>query len=240
MAFTRWMTLLMVLSVSVPPCAAAVEPTGQTGAATTPTAEEVVAAYHEAIGGMETMKAVRSKRMTYRVHMFGRDPYLMERTWTRPGRMKTGRPGGDTYTLTEGEKSWRVTPGGRQELPPEVAASMGRFADIDGPLVGWKKKGVILSYAGSIRYDMTELHHVTATFPGGSQWEFFFDARSGLLRKMTRPSFMMTGEGIRRGSDAHTYYYDYRSVGGVLQPHHWIQQAEEHTHLFVVESFEAG
>ncbi|UCG88125.1 MAG: hypothetical protein JSW71_06165, partial [Gemmatimonadota bacterium] len=201
-------------------------------------AEEIVAAYIEAIGGVDALKAVAGKRMTYRVHMFGREPYLMERTWTRPNSMQTGSPGATAYTLTEGERSWRVTPEGRQELPSLVAQSLARQADIDGPLVDPADKGVTLSYSGVVRYDMADLHQVTATFSDGVQWQYFFDASTGLLRRMTQPSFMMLNDQISRGPDAHYFYYDYRAVGGVLYPHLWIQSTDDHTHLFVVEDMQ--
>lgn len=201
-------------------------------------AEDIVARYIEAIGGVDAVKAVASKRMTYRVHMFGRESYIMERTWTRPNRMQTGSPGGTTYILTEGDRSWRVNPEGRQELPSQVARSLAKQADIDGPLIDPAQKGVTLSYAGVVRYDMVDLHQVTATFADGVQWEYFFDASSGLLRRMTQPSFMMLNDQITRGPDAHYFYYDYRAVGGVLYPHLWVQSTDEHTHLFVVEDMQ--
>lgn len=105
------------------------------------TAQGVAAAYLEAIGGVDAIRAVRSKRITYQVHMFGRDPYVMERTWTRPNSMRIGHPGEETDTLTEGEKSWDVSPEGRVETPPAVARSRSRLADIDGPLVDPEEEG---------------------------------------------------------------------------------------------------
>jgi hypothetical protein len=198
-------------------------------------AEEIVARYLDAIGGADAVKAVASRRITYWVHMFGSDPYLMERSWTRSGSMRSGRPGATTYTLTEGERSWRVSPEDRRELPAVVAGSMSKLADIDGPLVDPTEKGVTLAYSGLVHYDMTDLHQVTATFADGVQWQFSFDVRTGLLRKMTQPSFRLLNDQVSRGPDAHHHYYDYRAVGSVVYPHHWIQTTDEHTHLFVVE-----
>ena len=201
-------------------------------------AEDIVAAYIEAIGGVDAVKAIAGKRMTYRVHMFGRVSYLMERIWKRPNSMQTGRPEATTYTLTEGGRSWRVGSEGRRELPSLVARSMGRKADIDGPLIDPAEKGVTLTYSGVVRYDMVELHQVTATFSDGVQWEYSFDASTALLRRMTQPSFMMLNDQITRGPDAHYFYYDYRAVGGVLYSHLWVQSTDDHTHLFVVEDMQ--
>ncbi len=201
-------------------------------------AEEVVARYLEAIGGADTAKAVLAKRMAYWVHMFGRDTYLMERSWTRPSSMRSGRRGESTFTLTEGNRSWRVSPEGRRELPEVVAHSLGRLADIEGPLVDPADKGVALVYSGVVRYDMADLHQITATFPAGVQWEFFFDAATDLLRKTKLPSFRILNGEFSRGPDVNVYYYDYRPVGGMLYPHLWIQSTEDYTHLFVVEEIE--
>ena len=72
---------------------------------------------------------------------------------------------------------------------------------------------------------------------GGDQreWDLYFDARSGLLRKAKQPSFYMLNNEIRRGSDIWTYYYDYRQVDGIKIAHLWIQVADDHVHSFVVE-----
>jgi hypothetical protein len=199
------------------------------------TAAEVAANYVRAIGGIEALKKISEKKIRYRVHMFGRDGYLMERQWKRPDVMRQGPPEADMYTLTEGVKSWRVTPDGRKELPASVSASFARIADIDGPLVDHEKKGLRMEYAGSERYDMSELHHLKLTFEDGIEWDFFFDSQTGLLRKTRQPSFVMINNEIKPGGDIWTYYYDYRQVGGIKIAHLWVQVAEDHVHSFVVE-----
>jgi hypothetical protein len=225
------------------PCLAQGQNPGQaggTGVQGETAAGEVVAAHLEAIGGADAIKAVNSRRMTYWVHMFGRDAYLMEQVRTRLGSLRMGPPGADEYTLVEGEKAWRVGPEGKMELPAGAAASLGKLADIDGPLVDPAAKGIALAYSGVVQYDMSELHQVTVTFADGTEWEFFFDSRTGLLRRVTKPSYYMLNGETSRGPDTHTYYYDYRPVGDVLYPHHWVQVSENHTHLFVVEEIELG
>jgi hypothetical protein len=239
----RLTCLIGLLAVLSMPASAPGQPRGQAGGAGDQdgtTAETVVAAYLEAIGGVDAVRAVESRRMTYWVHMFGRDAYLMEQVWTRPNSLRMGPPGADEYTLVEGEKAWRVGPEGRQELPANAAASLGRLADIDGPLVNPAEKNITLAYSGVVQYDMSELHQVTVTFGDGTQWEYFFDSRTGLLRKVTKPSYYMLNGETSRGPDTNTYYYDYRPVGSVLYPHYWIQATESHTHLFVVEEIENG
>ena len=235
-----WMGLLVILTIPSSILSQTPDQVGRMNDKGGTTAEEVVATYLDAIGGSDTIKAIESKRMTYWVHMFGRDAYIMEQFWTRPNTMRTGPPGADAYTLTEGEMSWRVGPDGRRELPAGVAGSLSKRADIDGPLVDPTEKDITLTYSGVVRYDMAELHHVTLTFGDGIQWEMFFDSRTGLLRRMTKPSFYMLNGEIARGPDAHTYYYDYRPVGSVLYPHFWVQTTEDHTHLFVVEDIKLG
>jgi len=200
-----------------------------------PTAEAVIAKYVEAIGGLEALQKVNSRRVRYRVHMFGRDGYSMERSWKRPNIMRSGPPGAPGYTLTEGLKSWRVGPDGRMELPDQVAADFARRADIDGPLVDSAKKGISVEYVGTEQFDMAELHQIRLTFKDGTQWELFFDARSGLLRKRRQPSFYILNNEITRGPDTWTYIYDYRPVQDILFPHVWVQATDDHTHAFVTE-----
>ena len=235
-----WIVVMGLVAAPLSTTGASPGQAGDAGAQVEPTAAGVVARYLEAIGGIDALKSVESRRTSYWVHMLGRDPYLMERSLTRPDTMRSGRPGGSAYMLTERETSWRVTPEGRRELPPTVAGSLSKRADIDGPFVDSEVKGITLAYAGVTHYDMTELHHVTLTFRDGVQWECFFDARTGLLRKVTQPSFFMVNDEIKQGPDTHTYFYDYRLVGSLSHPHHWIQINDDHTHLFVVEDIQHG
>ena len=199
------------------------------------TAEDVAARYLEAVGGAEALKRIDPKTVRYRVHMFGRDGYVMERSWERPDRMRTGAPGAPVHTVTEGAKSWRVNPEGRVEMPAAVSASFAKLADLDGPLVDSAKKGISLEYLGIERFDMSELHRMKLTFKDGVEWELYIDSRTGLLRKAKRPSFFMLNNEISRGPDTWTFYYDYRTVDGVREPHLWVQVTEDHTHAFVVE-----
>lgn len=198
-------------------------------------AEDVAARYLEAIGGAGALKKIGSKTVRYRVHMFGRDGYVMERRWERPDRMRQGRPGAPVHTVTQGMKSWRVTPEGRTEMPAAVSANFAKLADLDGPLVDSAKKGISLEYMGIERFDMSELHRLKLTFKDGVEWEVFVDSRTGLLRKAKKPSFLMLNNEISRGPDTWTFYYDYRAVDGILEPHLWVQATEDHTHAFVVE-----
>jgi hypothetical protein len=202
------------------------------------TAAEVVAKYLEAIGGIESLKNIETKKIRYSVHMFGRDEYLMERSWTRPNAMQTGPPGSSTYMLTEGNRSWQVGPEGRTELPPALCADLAKQADIDGPLIDWASKGISLDYLGTEFYDLSDLHRVMLTFEDGVQWELYFDSSTGYLRKMKQPTYLMLNDEIRRGPDATYYYFDYRSVDGIMFPHLWLQISEDHAHAFTVLEME--
>jgi hypothetical protein len=55
--------------------------------------------------------------------------------------------------MTEGSKSWRITPEGRTELPAAVSAEFAKKADIDGPMVDPARKGISLEYLGIERFD---------------------------------------------------------------------------------------
>ena len=238
--FACCISLFVALSIA---SSALAQNPGEAGGTSNPdgtTAEDVVAAYLEAIGGVDAIKAVESKRMTYWVYMFGRDAYMVQRSWTRPNTMRQGPVESDRYLLVEGERVWDVSPEGREELPEGAAGSLIKLADIDGPLVDAAEKNITLAYSGVVRYDMAELHHVTVTFADGVQWEMYFDSRSGLLRKVTMPSFYMLNKEISRGPDTETYYYGYRPVGSVLYPQYWVQASEDHTHLFVVKDMTVG
>ena len=70
-----------------------IEPSGATDDQSRITAGDVVKKYIEAIGGIDALKRIRTKRVVYRTHMFPREPYAQERVWTRPYIMQSGPPG---------------------------------------------------------------------------------------------------------------------------------------------------
>lgn len=67
--------------------------------------EEIIDAYIKAIGGIDAIKSISSKKMIYKVHTFGFGEYLMESIKQRPNKLRVGRPDAKSYRLTEGERN---------------------------------------------------------------------------------------------------------------------------------------
>jgi hypothetical protein len=204
------------------------------------TADQVIKTYLNAVGGETRLRGMSSKTMRYRVYMVQHGGYLVEQTIRRPGILKAKRSGSDQYTLFDGEKAWLVMGEKREELKGPVVAQFKRRADLDGPFLGSEDKGIRIEYVGKERFELSHLHHLKATFPGGEEKDYYFTDDTGLLAIVKQPSFRLVNNKVTQGPRTINHYYDYREVDGIKFPFLWVQTNEklEQMHVFVVESIQ--
>ena len=111
------------------------------------TADEIVAKYVQARGGMDKLKAVKSVRMTGKMMMGPGMEAPMVLEIQRPDKMRMeftvqGMTGVQAY---DGKVGWIVMPFmGKKDpeaVPAEDVKDFQEQSDIDGPLVDYKAKG---------------------------------------------------------------------------------------------------
>jgi hypothetical protein len=195
------------------------------------TADAVVARHVEAIGGREAVLAVKTLMVRGRNARFGQGDIPLIRYYEQPNHFRAmSSPDDKSYTLSDGEKTWSVTPSARRELTEWWALSL-RHHRIDGNFIDYQERGIQYEYIGLEAFETEPFvyYHLRRTFPDGFVEELYFDIDSGLLHGV------WTTSSPRR--DSPEFIYDYRKVGGVLFPHIWMRVHDKTAppHLFVVE-----
>lgn len=185
------------------------------------TVDEVIAKSIEAVGGREKIDAVKSLRMTGKMVMGGG---MMEMLVTveakRPGKMRMeftfqGMTGIQAY---DGKDGWFVMPfAGKtdpEKMPPDQAKLMKQEADMDGPLVDYRKKGHKVELMGKEEADGSDAYKLKVTRESGDVDYIFLDAEYFLPIKI---------EGKRTIQGAQIEFElalgDYKEVNGLLVAH---------------------
>jgi photosystem II stability/assembly factor-like uncharacterized protein len=155
------------------------------GAAHALTVDEIVARYVEARGGAARLAAVRSLRLTGKIHLSGRG-YSVEAAWgqlqKRPGQIRSeiSLQGLTSVDAFDGKDAWSVQPfqGRRdpQRTSADEAKTLQEDADFEGPLVGWKEKGHQVEYLGTEDVDGTPAHKLRVTLKDGNIKYVFLDS----------------------------------------------------------------
>jgi photosystem II stability/assembly factor-like uncharacterized protein len=160
-----------------------------------PTLEALLSRHLEALGGADRLAAVRSLRLVGK-QIYGDGSGRVELRWqwtaSRPGllREETTQQGLTAVKGWDGTTGWRYSPfEGRREAekaPADATKSMARQADLDGPLLGWKAKGLKAESLGLQDVDGTPAHEIRITFPDGDVEEHYLDAAQYLVIRIER------------------------------------------------------
>lgn len=186
------------------------------------TADELIAKNIEARGGLARIQAIQSIRATGVARLGGGDG-ITEQAYTllqvRPGSLRRERAmqGLTTVTAFDGTVGWTANPfRGRKEperLPPDIVKGLASDADIDGPLVDYKKKGHRIEYLGTEDIDGTEAHKLHVTLADGALVDVYLDPDYFLeIREIGRRKV----RGVEGESE--TDPGNYGKVNGVMMP----------------------
>ena len=195
------------------------------------TADQVIARHVEAVGGRNAILSVKTMTFKGRQASFGAEDRHLYRYYEQPNLVRSSwSPEGESYTVSDGETVWLVTPEGRKEQTAWWAKSFSH-SRIDGNFIDYEKRGIAYEYVGlkGFETDLNVYYHVRRTFPDGFIEELYFDVGTGLLHGVWPTS-------SPRKNDP-CFYYDYRDVGGILITHMWARVFDEVAppHVLVVE-----
>lgn len=187
------------------------------------TADEVVAKYVAARGGMEKIKAIKSVKVTGKMVMGGgamEAPFVQMKRRPRDSRTEftfQGMTGVQAFD-GGGDVAWSIMPFmGKKEpeaAPAEETKLMAEEADFDGALVDWKDKGHQLEFVGKEQVEGADAFKLKLTRKNGNIDYVYIDAETGLEVKTE-------GKRIVRGTEVETetYMSDYKEVDGIPFPH---------------------
>ncbi len=195
-------------------------------AAAEATLDEIIATNIESRGGMKALKAIETMRIEGRMAMGpGMEaPITIEAKRPNSMRMEFVFQGMTGVQAYDGETGWQIMPftgsSEPEKLNEEELENIIDQADIDGPLVDWKKKGHEVEYLGTEEVDGTDAHKLKVVHKNGRESTMYLEAESCLEMK-TKSTANMQGMEV----EVEVTYGDYKEVAGVMMAHSISQAA---------------
>lgn len=181
--------------------------------------DDIVARGVAAAGGEKTLTAVTSERMSGKIILASGVSAPLTVELKRPNKIHTeiAFPKGTFIQAYDGVSGWEVNTFVGKNTPiamsPAEAKEVAETADMDGPLVQWKKKGSRLVLAGRENVGGNDAFKIGVTLADGNVRTLYLDARSYQKVKWE-------GELDRGGKKIlfESFFSDYRKVDGIPFP----------------------
>ena len=189
-----------------------------------PAADALIDEMVEALGGVDTIMAIETMKVTGTVEMPSVNQEMdisIEKKRPNMTRSEVYVPSmGATITSAyDGETAWMVNPmsgGSATAVTGPQADQIKQNAEFDTPLIGYKEKGMTVEYLGEETMDGTAAKKVKLLRPDSSATVFFIDNKTKLATRMeTEGQNPMTNQ----PATVATTLSDYRDVGGYMMPH---------------------
>ncbi|NOZ94709.1 MAG: hypothetical protein GXP47_08230 [Acidobacteria bacterium] len=189
------------------------------GLASAMTLDEIVAKAVEARGGRDALLAVKTVKITGKVHMPNGMEAPLVWEWKRPNKLRSEVTiqGMKLVQAFDGTTAWMIMPfrgnTDPQEMPKEQAQRMEEQADFDGPFLDGATKGYKLELIGKVDEEGTEAYKIKVTNKFGDVTYYYLDTDYFL-------PFKEEGKRTIRGQEIEfeSSIGDYKKVGGLLIP----------------------
>lgn len=196
---------------------------GSAVTATGQTVDELIERNIKARGGYEKLKAIQTVKTTGTLELGGLNlqmPFTMFNSRPNKVRMDTEFQGQKSIQATDGEAAWMINPfAGAFEataMDAETAKAFKENADVDGPLVDYKKKGHKIELVGKEDVEGTETYKLKLTRESGNVDFFYLDAEY-YVEIMTVSKRTVAGQEIEQT----VKFSDYKEVDGLMLPHQY-------------------
>jgi hypothetical protein len=182
------------------------------------TADELVGKNVTARGGMDSLQAIKSLRLSGKMIVggFGAEIDAVQ-IYKRPGAYRfEGTLQGMTMVQSyDGKEAWRISPFQGRKDPERTSADdakeLAEQADFDGSWVNAGAKGNKLDYLSTEDVDGTEAHKLKVTLANGDVEYVYFDPDAFLVIR-TLKQRTVRGVELREETD----YSDYEKVNGTF------------------------
>jgi len=184
------------------------------------TLDELVAKHYEALGGLEAIRSVQSRRLTGRMTVAAGMEAPIKAQYKRPTKLRIdfivqGMTGSQAY---DGETAWVMMPFLGQTTPKKLstdqAANLIKQAEFDGPLVDWKKKGHQVELVGLAQFEGKDAYKLKIVRKNGDVRYQYLDSGSYL-------TIGQEGKEVVQGKDVafKSIIGNYKHVNGLYLPH---------------------
>jgi photosynthetic reaction center cytochrome c subunit len=207
-------------NAATPPAADASEPAGAPAATSAsasglPSAQEIIEKYIQALGGDAAIQKIETRVDTGSLDITSRNMHLKIETYRKaPQDFLTivHSPRGDTSQGYNGTIGWQQRGGEVEELSGDDLARVKDSAAFV-PGANLKKNYAHLEVKDIANIDGHNTYRIIASGASGSGAEYYFDAQSGLLLRVSTEVDSPLG-----AIPQDAYYEDYRDVSGVKVP----------------------
>lgn len=180
------------------------------------TVDEIIKKHVEAIGGMDSLNAIKTLKMTGKFNGGGFEvPSTMTYKRSDKVRMDMTFQGNSMIQAYDGAVAWQTNPfSGKpdpEKMPAERTKDMREMADFDGTLVNYKQKGYAAELMGKEDMEGSEVYKIKLTDKDGDVKYSYLDAQSFLLLKESQKRKVKEKE-----IESETYYGNYQKFGGVM------------------------
>lgn len=173
-------------------------------------------------GGLAAWRAVSSLTMSGEMDAGGKQdvklPFVMSMKRPQKSRLELKFQEQSAVQVWDGKQGWKVRPYlNRNEVEPYTAAearSAAAAAELDGPLVDFKRKGTKVELAGTEVVEGRNTYKLKLTPTGGQQIHLWIDAKSFLEAKIDGEPRRIDG----RMRKVIVFYRDFKPVGGLQFP----------------------
>lgn len=145
------------------------------------TADEIVAGYIKAVGGMDKIQEVRTLRRTGKYVGGGgfEAVILQENKRDSSVREEFSLQGMTAINAYDGKTGWKIEPwNGKKDpeaLGEEEMKSIVEDADFDGPLIDYKRKGNKIEFLGMDKFEGTDTYKLKVTKTNGDVYVYHLD-----------------------------------------------------------------
>jgi len=182
--------------------------------------DELLPKHYEALGGLEAIKSVQSRRLTGRMTVAPGMEAPIKVQFKRPKKMRVdfivqGMTGSQAY---DGETAWMMMPflgqTAPERLPADQAVNLIKQAEFDGPLVDWKEKGHQVELLGLAQFEGKDAYKLKIIQNNGDVLYHYLDSGSFL-------TVGQDGREVVQGNevDFKSIISNYKKVSGLYLPH---------------------
>src|SRR5689334_3186993 len=126
------------------------------------TVDEIVAKNIQARGGMSKLAGIKTIRATYSTEEDGK-PVRIQEFRKRSDKLRRNLfTGGKTIVFAyDAQTAWQSFPnhGGPSQAPADLTRELREEADIDGPLVNYKEKGITIELVGKEKFNTKDVYN---------------------------------------------------------------------------------
>lgn len=184
------------------------------------TADEIIAKYVVAIGGMDKIKAVHTLRRTGKYVGGGGFEAAVTQENKRSNEVREEFLLQDLVGVNayDGKSGWKIEPwNGKKDaesLGEEEMKSILEDADFDGPLIDYKQKGYRVRLAGNDDIEGTDVFKLEVAYPNGTTQNYYIDQDTYVPIKIDTKRMVRGAE-----REYETTVGDYKQVAGWYLPY---------------------